>query len=192
MLSFYRSWKIHIKEPEIIRNINLILTEWKSENEGIKISINKTEKPGKENSNFQHRVGNIELPENRISKQNFDNNIFSISASILKFPLINTFCFMVCKHCLLAFKWLMTYIFNDLFALRNCIKFKLLTICTVLIFYLLKSRLLTNLFMYEDIYEILLRTHTDGYIKGDIYLFFIKVGAANVPLKLAVFILRLL
>ena len=46
--------------------------------------------------------------------------------------------------------------------------------------------------MYEDIYEILLRTHTDGYIKGDIYLFFIKVGAANVPLKLAVFILRLL
>ena len=29
-----------------------------------------------------------------------------------------------------------------------------------------------------------LRTDSDGYIKGDKYLFFIKVGAANVLLKL--------
>ena len=33
-------------------------------------------------------------------------------------------------------------------------------------------------------YEILLRTHSDDYIKGDKYFFFIKVGAGNVPLKL--------
>ena len=39
--------------------------------------------------------------------------------------------------------------------------------------------------MYESIYEILLRIDTDGFIKSDKYLFFIKVGAPNVLLKLA-------
>ena len=37
--------------------------------------------------------------------------------------------------------------------------------------------------LIED-YEILLKTRSHGYIKGDKYLFFIKEDAANVLLKL--------
>ena len=36
-------------------------------------------------------------------------------------------------------------------------------------------------------YEILLRTHSDGYIKGNKYFFFIKVGTADVISKLNYF-----
>ena len=46
-----------------------------------------------------------------------------------------------------------------------------------------KVLLLINFTLIVD-YELFLRTHSDGYIKSDKYLFFIKVGAANVLLKL--------
>ena len=45
-----------------------------------------------------------------------------------------------------------------------------------------KVLLLINYFVTDS--EILLRTYSNGYIKGDKYLLFIKVGVANDLLKL--------
>ena len=44
--------------------LNLSLTDWKLEN--IENNRNKAEMQDKENSNFWHRAGNVELPENRV------------------------------------------------------------------------------------------------------------------------------
>ena len=44
----------------------------------------------------------------------------------------------------------------------------------------------TNMFksLVVNYLKVFLRIHSNGYIKGDKYFFFIKVGAANVLLKL--------
>ena len=72
----------------IFKNFNLILAEWKIENENFQNIRSKTEKRAMEISNFLLRLWIVELPENRIStNQVFLMKTMTITNNVVVCPV---------------------------------------------------------------------------------------------------------
>ena len=97
VLSFHRSSKINIKvstkqTTQIIQNFNLILTEWKLENERFQTNRKRTEKRAMEMSNYFHKLWNIELLENWKSTSHvFLMKTMAITNNLLYAPFFSLF-----------------------------------------------------------------------------------------------------
>ena len=97
VLSFHRSSKINIKvstkqTTQIIQDFNLILAEWKLENERFQTNRKKTEKRAMEMSNYFHKLWNVELLENWKSASHvFLMKTMAITNNLLYAPFFSFF-----------------------------------------------------------------------------------------------------
>ena len=97
VLSFHRSSKSNIKvstkqTTQIIQNFNLILAEWKLENERFQTNRKKTEKRAMEMSNYFHKLWNVELLENwKSTSYVFLMKTMAITNNLLYAPFFSFF-----------------------------------------------------------------------------------------------------